>query len=132
MKKAVLILTIIAVLTGTFFTSTSCGTHAKAKGADTLKVNTTELGADVIGFNGTTPVEISVCKGVITQIKALPNQETPQYFQLVQESGLLQKLVGKSVKEAKTIQLDAVTGATFSSEAVIKNIHRGLDTLPTD
>ena len=127
MKKAILILGILAVLGSTCLMSTSCGTNAGAKGADTLKVNTTELGAEVIGFNGITPVEISVHKGVITKIEALPNQETPRYFQAVLERGLLEKLVGKTVKEAKATELDAVSGATFSSEALIQNIRLGLE-----
>lgn len=130
MKKAILILGILAVLGSTCLMSTSCGTNAGAKGADTLKVNTTELGAEVIGFNGITPVEISVHKGVITRIEALPNQETPRYFQAVLESGLLEKLVGKTVKEAKATELDAVSGATFSSEALIQNIRLGLEAVP--
>ena len=130
MKKAILILGILAVLGSTCLMSTSCGTNADAKGADTLKVNTTELGAEVIGFNGITPVEISVHKGVITKIEALPNQESPRYFQAVLESGLLEKLVGKTVKEAKATELDAVSGATFSSEALIQNIRLGLEAVP--
>ena len=48
---------------------------------------------------------------------------------MVKESGLLEKLVGKTVEEAKTVELDAVSGATYSSEAVIKNIRLGLDSL---
>ena len=115
-----------ALLVSVSAVTPSCGSSA-AKGPDTLKVNTTELGASVIGFNGPTPVEISVCKGTITKIKALPNQETPRYFQLVKESGLLEKLVGKTVKEAKETQLDAVSGATFTSNALIKNIRLGLE-----
>ena len=130
MKKAILILGILAVLGSTCLMSTSCGTNAGAKGADTLKVNTTELGAEVNGFNGITPVEISVHKGVITKIEALPNQESPRYFQAVLESGLLEKLVGKTVKEAKATELDAVSGATFSSEALIQNIRLGLEAVP--
>ena len=109
--------------------SPSCGMRSKAKGADTLKVNTTELGASVMGFNGQTPVEISVCQGVITDIKALPNHESPAFLQRVLDSGLLKKLVGKTVEEAKSAELDAVSGATYTSEALIKNIRLGLDTL---
>jgi uncharacterized protein with FMN-binding domain len=104
----------------------SCGSSA-AKGPDTLKVNTTELGASIIGFNGATPVEISICKGTITKIKALPNQESPRYLQEVLSSGLLEKLVGKTVKEAKETQLDAVSGATYTSSALIQNIQLGLE-----
>lgn len=129
MKKTILILGILAVLGGTCYTSTSCSTSARAKGTDTLKINTTEIAADIIGFNGATPMEISLVKGVITEIKPLPNQETPQFFQRVLESGMLEKLVGKTVQEADTVQLDAVSGATYSSEAVIKTLRRGLDSV---
>jgi uncharacterized protein with FMN-binding domain len=63
---------------------------------------------------------------VITKIEALPNQETPRYFQMVKDS-LLTKLVGKSVEEVRTAEIDAVTGATYSSQAVIRNIKRALE-----
>ena len=126
MKKTLLFVAIAAVLGGTCYVGTSCGTSA-AKGPDTLKINTKELGAGIIGFNGPTPVEISVYKGVITSIKALPNQESPRYLQMVLDSGLLGKLVGKTLDEAKGTELDAVTGATYTSEAMIKNIRLGLE-----
>ena len=97
--------------------------------ADTLKVNTTSLASDVEGFNGTTPVEISVVKGKITRIKLLPNKETPSFLQLVIDSGLLKALDGKTVEEASKVKLDAVSGATYSSTAIIENIPRGLESL---
>ncbi len=77
-------------------------------------------------------MEISLVKGVITEIKPLPNQETPQYFQLVLDSGLLDKLIGKTVAEADTVQLDAVSGATYSSTAVIRTVRRGLESLRSE
>ena len=129
MKKIFLFLAIALALAGVSFTSHSCGTRTKAKGPDTLKVNTIELGADIIGFNGPTPVEVSVCNGVITEIKALPNQETPRFFQRVIDSGLLEALVGKTPAEARETQLDAVSGATYSSEALIKNLRLAMDCL---
>lgn len=132
MKKTILILGILAVLGGTCYTSTSCSTSARAKGTDTLKINTSEIAADIIGFNGATPMEISVVKGVITEIKPLPNQETPQYFQHVLDSGLLDKLIGKTVEEADTVRLDAVSGATYSSTAVIRTVRRGLESLSSE
>ena len=132
MKKTILILGILAVLGGTCYTSTSCSTSARAKGTDTLKINTSEIAADIIGFNGATPMEISVVKGVITEIKPLPNQETPQYFQHVLDSGLLDKLIGKTVEEADTVRLDAVSGATYSSSAVIRTVRRGLESLSSE
>jgi uncharacterized protein with FMN-binding domain len=109
------------------FCSETVATNPAA--ADTLKVNTTNLGSDVEGFNGTTPVEISVVKGKVTRIRLLPNQETPSFLQLVIDSGLLKALDGKTVEEASKVKLDAVSGATYSSTAIIENIHRGLDSL---
>lgn len=132
MKQTILILGILTVLGGTFVTSTSCGTRTGSPKADTLRINTTQMGADILGFNGATPVEISLVKGVITEIKALPNQETPRFFQRVVDSGLLDTLVGKTVEEARTMQLDAVSGATFSSNAVIQSIRRGLESVSAE
>ena len=126
MKKAILILGILAVLGSTCLMSTSCGTNAGAKGADTLKVNTTELGAEVIGFNGITPVEISVHKGVITKIEALPNQETPKYWNACKKH-LQNKWDGMKVSEAKKTEVDGRTGATFSSNAVKKNVKLAIE-----
>ena len=126
MKKILLLAAIVAVLSGTFAVSTACGS-SQAKGPDTLRINTTDLGKDIIGYNGPTPVEITVVAGNIVDIQALPNRESPRYMQAVLEGRLLKKLVGKSVKEAKDIQLDAVTGATFTSNALIKNIRLGLE-----
>ena len=126
MKKILLLCMIGGALLSAGIVSPSCGT-GRAQGLDTLKINTTDLGADVIGFNGPTPVEISVFQGIITKIEALPNREGPRYLQMVRESGLLDKLVGKTLEEAKRIPLDAVSGATFTSSALIKNIQLGLE-----
>jgi uncharacterized protein with FMN-binding domain len=125
-KKVLFYITVATVFLGTFAVSSSCGNRRAVQGADTLKVNTKELAADVMGFNGPTPVEISICKGIITDIKVLPNQEGPRYLQRVLESGLLKGLVGKTPAEARAAKLDAVTGATYTSSALIENIRRGL------
>ena len=64
--------------------------------------------------------------GRIVYIKALQNTETPAYFNLVKESGLFERLNGLTVEEALATDLDAVSGATYSSEAVIGNIRAAL------
>lgn len=126
MKKIILIAVIGAVLSGTFFISTACG-GPRPKGPDTLKVNTTDLGKDIMGYNGPTPVEIKVVSDTIVAIQALSNVEGPRYMQACREAGLLEKLVGRTVKEAKTIELDAVSGATYTSNALIQNIRLALE-----
>ena len=89
-------------------------------------INTTTLGKDVQGFLGTTPVKIYIQKNKIVKIEALKNQETPKYFLKVKKN-LLDKWNGVKVKDAKKMKVDAVTGATYSSKAVIENVQLGLD-----
>ena len=60
------------------------------------------------------------------KIEVLKNQETPKYLAKVKKA-LLTAWDGLSVKDAKAKQVDAVTGATFTSEAMIKNVQQGLD-----
>ena len=117
MKRAVIILLAVAVC----LVAAAAGAKPKS-----FVVNTTKSGKAVMGFAGTTPVEITVTDGVIEKVVALPNSETPDYFKKVQDSPIFTKLLGKTPQEASGIQLDAVSGATFSSKAVIENIQIGL------
>ena len=89
-------------------------------------INTTTLGKNVQGYIGTTPLKIYIEKNKVVKIEALKNQETPKYFIKVKKA-LLDKWNGKKVKDAKALKVDAVTGATYSSEAVIENVKLGLD-----
>ena len=89
-------------------------------------VNTTDLGKDVIGYRGTTPLKIHIKSGKIVKVEALKNMETPKYWAML-KGKVLDAWNGKSVKEASTMKVDAVTGATLSSNAVIKNVELGLD-----
>ena len=88
-------------------------------------VNTTTLAADVEGYAGPTPVKIYIKKNKIERIEALPNTETPKYWVRIKR-GILDKWNGLTVKEATKQNVDVVTGATYSSEAVIENVRRGL------
>ena len=109
MKKLIFIavaaILIASGLPGAAFAGRPCDAGAAA---DTLKVNTTALAGDVEGFNGPTPVEISVVKGKVTGIRLLPNQETPSFLQTVIDSGLLKALNGKTVEEASKVKLDGL------------------------
>ena len=126
-KRLMILAAIAALLVSVGFVSSACGSRSgKNVQADTLVVNTTELCKDVIGYDGPTPLKITIVKGVVAKVEALPNTETPRFFDQVLESGLLKAVVGKKVSEAATMHLDAVTGATYSSEAVIENLRAGL------
>ena len=95
----------------------------------TYVVNTTTLAADVNGYLETTPLLIYIKGNKIDYIEALPNQETPKYFFRIKKE-LLNKWDGKDVKKVlKELnpETDVVTGATYSSNAVVENLKRGLE-----
>ncbi len=100
--------------------------EAMVKLADgTYVVNTTTLAKDVRGFRGATPLNIYIKNNKVVKIEALANQETPNFFNKVKQ-GLLQKWNGMKVAKASTVQVDGMTGATFSSKSVKENVKRGV------
>ena len=91
-----------------------------------MEVGLTAYPADVEGYAGTTPVKIYIKGNKIEKIEVLKNQETPKYLAMVKKN-LLNAWDGLTVKAAKAKKVDAVTGATFTSEALIENVNKGLD-----
>ena len=90
-------------------------------------INTSGLGA-VTGYAGPVPLQIYVSNGVVDSVIALPNIETPDFFNRVKEA-LLHKWDGLTIEEAANLHVDAVSGATYSSKALIDNMQRGLKEL---
>ena len=127
MKKVLLLAALATLLVSMGLVSSACGSRTSKKApADTLVVNTTDLCKDVVGYNGPTPLKITIVDNVVASVEALPNVETPRFFDLVLAGGLLNTVVGKTPAEAADMPLDAVSGATFSSNAVIANLRAGL------
>lgn len=93
----------------------------------TITVNTTDIGKNITGYGGTTPVEITIKDDRIQKITPLPNRETPEFFGAVRNSYLIDSFEGKTLEEASSLKVDAVSGATFSSNAVIQNIKAGVE-----
>lgn len=89
-------------------------------------VNTTTLAKNVRGYRGTTPLKIYIKKDKIEKVEALKNRETPEYFEQVTQE-MFPKWKGMTVKKALSADVDAVTGATLSSNAVRENVKRGLE-----
>lgn len=82
--------------------------------------------SDTQGYAGKTPLDIKINKEeIITEITPLDNEETPGFFNRAKE--LLKPLIGKKVKEIPEIKIDAVSGATYSSNALIQNLNAGLE-----
>ncbi len=88
----------------------------------TREINTVVLGKDVIGYNGTTPIELHEKDGVIKKVVFLDNVESPNFFELLIEKELASKWEGMQLTEAANADIDVVSGATISSNAIIKNV----------
>ncbi len=89
-------------------------------------INSTSLAKDIVGFAGLTPVNVYIKEGVVTKVEALKNDETPSYFSKVLRSGFLDKWVGHTLIEAADLEVDVVSGATYSSRALAMNINRAV------
>lgn len=89
-------------------------------------VNTTTLGKNIQGYVGSTPVKVYIKKNKVVKVEVLKNQETPKYVAKVKKS-ISNKWDGLKVKNAARQQVDAVTGATFTSQAIIKNVQLALE-----
>ena len=74
---------------------------------------------NVKGFNGPTPLLIALdAEGRIKNVVLLDNQETPNFAQRVVDGGLYEAWNGLTVDEALGKDVDAVSGATYTSKSV--------------
>lgn len=120
------IATAILAIGALVLTSADKGPQSMTKENGVYVVNTTLIANDVIGYEGPTPLKVYIKKNKIEKIEYLPNQETPKYWNAVKKH-FQDTWTGKTVKEAKAMQVDGRTGATFSSDAVKENLKRALE-----
>lgn len=126
-RKGIVALGCAVVLAGAVLLlscTSSDGVLTKKKGVYT--VDTTTLSQDVKGFNGPTPVMITIEKDKIVKVEALENSETPGFFKRMTDGGMLERWDGMTVDEALSAKVDVVAGATYSSNAVAENVLLGL------
>ncbi len=77
----------------------------------------------ISGYGGPVPMAMAVSdSGEILGIKVLKNSESPEFLNEVLKSNYLNNWIGKSVKDASTLDIDALSGATLSSSAISKSI----------
>ena len=92
-----------------------------------LVIDSSSLASDVSGYGGPVPVAVTIRDGIVAEVKpVLPNDETPLFFGTLDEAGLWRKWNGMPVEVAVTARVDAVTGATYSSNAAIANVRAAL------
>ena len=100
---------------------------APAADAASVTIDSTGLAPGVTGFGGPVPVLVEVKDGVVAGVSPkLPNDETPGFFKRLDEAGLWKAWDGLPVEVAATARVDAVTSATYSSEAAIANVRAAL------
>lgn len=90
-------------------------------------VNTTDIGSSIVGYGGPVPVKIYLNGGRIDSVVPLENSETPHFFSKLEREGLMHAWDGKTLCEAADMPVDAVTTATYSSEALIGNVRAGVN-----
>ena len=82
------------------------------------------------GYAGETPVMIALStKKIILGVYLLQNQETPGFARRVEDAGFYKNWNGLTVKKALKKEVDAVSGATFTSMAVAKSVRAALETI---
>lgn len=94
---------------------------------DTVIINTTSTGRDIMGYAGPVPIEVTIVRGRIASIVPLDNDETPGFFRKVTDAGLTHRWDGLDVNTALQLKVDGVSGATYSSRALIDNVHLALN-----
>ena len=120
MKKILLAVLLVFAMTAqadNVMTKTQEGTYI---------INTTTLAKDVEGYAGATPLEVHIQKNKIVKVVVLKNQDGPKYNAKVKKE-MLPKYEGMNVKKGTVQDVDAVTGATFTSKAMQENIRRAVE-----
>lgn len=79
------------------------------------------------GYAGETPLMVALdTKQQIICVQMLDNQETPGFLQKVVNAGLLKSWDGLKPAKAVKKQVDAVSGATYSSNSIIQTLQAAL------
>ena len=121
MKKIVLSMLLLAS-----FAAVQADDVMRKEKDGTYVINTTTLAKDVDGYVGPTPVEVYIKKNKIVKVVMLKSQETPKYNARVKKE-MLPSYENKKIVKGKAVEVDGVTQATFTSNAVKENVKRALE-----
>jgi len=78
---------------------------------------------EIKGYHNTTPIMILTDKSfTIKKITLLSNYETLGYVRKLERRGFFCLWDGKNLSEAKAVEADGYTGATYTAKAVIQNV----------
>lgn len=88
-------------------------------------VNTSAIGKDIKGYGGPVALEITIRDGRIAEITTLRNSESEGFFARVRE-GLVPQWIGTAVGDVQGKEVDAISGATMSSNALNATVKAGV------
>lgn len=106
------------------FESVEEGQYLLKKGKKTLGVALTVEGDR--GYGGKVPLLIGIEKQKIKQIDLLPNHETQEFLTYIANDSLLKQWLSMPVDKVLNTHVDAVSGATISSDAIIHGVQMGV------
>lgn len=77
----------------------------------------------ILGYQGPVPLLIVLDEEEsVRDVVLLGNNESPEYVNLVKESGLFERWNQMKINEAVSMKVDAVSGATYTSQGVIETM----------
>ena len=77
------------------------------------------------GYGGKVPLLIGLKEDTIIKTQLLPNNETTEFMEYIKEDRLLANWEGMNIKQVSGTEVDAVSGATESSNAIIRGMRQG-------
>ncbi|MGN0321248.1 MAG: FMN-binding protein [Lachnospira sp.] len=77
------------------------------------------------GYKSTIKVSVTVENGAVTDIRILEENDTPEYFKRAE--GITEDIIG-----SQSLNVDAVSGATYSSVGIINAVNNALEAAVTE
>ncbi len=88
----------------------------------TMIYSSVPYGQDIFGYSDCTPVFIAIKDGKVSAVTPGANNETPEYWAFLEEEHFFKNWTGKTMQDAEALDVDAISGATFSSMSVINTV----------
>lgn len=83
--------------------------------------------SEIIGYSGPIPLAIIIDNNdKIVGVSLLPNDETPRFVERVVNEGFTQKWNGLTAEQSVSKDMDAISGATYSSVAIAETVKQRL------
>ena len=132
-KPALAAVVAVAAMSGVYFAGNISSSAAAEQVAAIEAISATEIGTsgqyidgvytgNASGYRGTTQVQVTVSNGYITDISVLSTDDDAQFFNRAESS------VVSQILSSQSLSVDTVSGATFSSYAIMDAVTNALAT----